>query len=279
MNIDDPQKALAAQLDAEQREESPFTGIVSGLARVLEAVPVEILPQEFRTPLLTGKWFANVAASFLGKARAERREAFIDVLATELQYVKEKLAEVTKEHVDFMREHFPGLVVDSLEKAEQTRSRERIERIARIVANAAERGGEKPPDLSEELTRIAMSLDDEDVRVLTELVRGQRNAFNPILGSVPGESVNNYWRSGETASLETPGSPREQQAGRLSGVALRLDIPEGDLQARCAKLQAFGLTVQVERNQMKTPLGTLPYAVLARGIEFINAIRSLNRAK
>lgn len=275
MNIDDPQKALEAQLEAEERAQSPILRFVPGLARALEALPTELLPTEFASLATATKWFAKVASSFIEKERDERREALLDELSAELHWVKRKLREVTEEHAAFMRGEYPGLVLDALEKAEQTRARERIRRIARIVANAAANGPARPADITEELARIAMALDDSDVQVLAELVRGQRVGFEPSLGSVPGELVNNYWRSGVAAVNEVGPSARPKGLGQLSGVAARLNIPEGELQARCAKLQAYGLVIQVERNNTKVGIGVVPYAILTRGVEFIDAIRSL----
>jgi hypothetical protein len=224
---------------------------------------------------VSAKLLAKGAAWFIRKKWDERRKVLSDVLSSELRWVKSKLHEATEEHDRFIREEFSDLVLDAFEKAEQTRSRARIERIARIVANAAAAGPARPADITEELSRVAMALDDSDVQVLAELVRGQRGAYQSNLGSVPGELVNNYWRSGQTATNDTPGSARSDNSGQLSGVAIRLGIPEGELQAKCAKLQGFGLVVQVDRNGGKNPPGTLPYAVLTRGIEFIDAIRSL----
>jgi hypothetical protein len=269
MNIDDPQKALEAQLAAEERSEGPLIRYIPGMAKVLGALPVG----------LSAKLLANGAGWLIGRAREERRNAIADVLAEELTWVKARLQEITDDHARFMENEFRDLVLDAFEKAEQTRSRERIERIGRIVANAAVSGPQTPTDITEELSRIAMSLDDADVIVLSELVRGQRTEFSKSLATVPAEAVNNYWRTGDVAIADKPvqqilPSPL-QTAARLSGVALKLQIPEGELHARCAKLQAFGLTVQVNRNEIKNPPGTLPYAILGRAIDFVDAIRSL----
>jgi hypothetical protein len=278
MSIDDPQKALEERIAAEEQAASPLMRFVPALARVLDAVPTELLPAEVAGVATGTKWLAKIASSFIAKSQGERREALIEVLSTELRWLKDKV-EQTDERVTFMRNEFPSLVLDALEKAEQTRARARIERIGRIIANAAVSGPTKPTDLTDELSRIAMSLDDSDVVVLSELVRAQRTEFNKSLATVPAEAVNNYWRTGDVAVVDKPvqqilPSPL-QTAGRLSGVALRLQIPEGELHARCAKLQAFGLTVQVNRNEIKNPPGTLPYAILGRAIDFVDAIRSL----
>ena len=179
MTIDDPQKALEAQIEAEERAESPIVRFVPGLARVLEAIPTELLPQHFGGPASLTKLFAKIASSFISKEREERRKALIDMLSSELHWLKGKLLEITSQHAAFMRDEFPGLVLDALEKAEQTRTRERIKRIARIVANAAVRGPAKPADITEELSRVAMTLDESDVQVLSELVMRAASAASP----------------------------------------------------------------------------------------------------
>jgi hypothetical protein len=290
--IDDPQSTLEDQLAAEERAASPLARFVPRIAEVLEALPLEV------TPLGPVKSIVQIASRFIKKEEEERKTILMDTLLAELRWLKDQ-HETTKEQVRvvqdqqraageevrFWQEQFPGLVLDALQKAEQTRSRERLKRMACVLAHAAKDGPAKAADLTEELTRVAMSLDDVDVRVLGELVWGQRGSFNSFLGSVPGEPVNDYWRTAEpinnmrsTNPFQPQPDPAWRGEGRLSGVAKKLDISEGDLQATCAKLQSFGLLAQVERNPAKTAQGTQPYAVLARGIAFVDAIKSLSGA-
>jgi hypothetical protein len=269
MNIEDPQKALEAQIEAEERAESPLIRFIPALADVFGALPID----------LSGKLLSKGAAWWIRRNRDERIRTLIETLSNELRWAKEQLQNLSDAHERFIEQDLPELVLDAFEKAEQVRSRERIKRIARIVANAAVAGPSRPADITEELTRVAMSLDDSDVVVLSELVRGQRTEFIKSLETVPGEAVNNYWRTGDIASKDKPVqqilSRPLQTAGSLSGVAVRLQIAEGELHARCAKLQGAGLLVQVNRNEIKNPPGTLPYAILGRAIEFVEAIRSL----
>ena len=158
------------------------------------------------------------------------------------------------------------LRADGLQKAERTRSKDRIARIAKILANAAVRGSSRPADLTEELMRIAMDLDDEDVRVLAELVNGQRDQLQPGVGRVDHESANNYWRSGVAREFR----------GIDGGPAVRLRITEGKLQSHCAKLQGFGLIVQVPPNPMKISAGVVPYSVLQMALDFVDGVQSRN---
>lgn len=112
--------------------------------------------------------------------------------------------------------------------------------------------------------RIAMDVDDDDARVLAELVRGQRERLVPSTGRVDDESANNYWRSGIANEFRATDA----------GPAIRLGINEGQLQSHCAKLQAYGLITQVPPKPMKVAPGVLPYSVLQRAIDFVDAIQS-----
>ena len=200
----------------------------------------------------------------------------IDVLGSELRYVKDRLQHLTDEQVRFIREELPALVLDALDKVERTRARDRIARIGIILAHSIVDNPVEPTDTIEELTRIAMSLEDGDVAVLVELVRGQRPAFSATIGRVDDESANNYWASGDHAKNAPSQYELDERTVRskVGTVAQRLQITEGELQSRCAKLQSHGLIMQAERNKFKNPVGLVPYTVLTRGIEFVDAIHS-----
>jgi hypothetical protein len=47
----------------------------------------------------------------------------------------------------------------------------------------------------------------------------------------------------------------------------------GELMSCCAKLQAFGLAVQVKQNDRKVAPATLPHSPLKRGSEFLEYLR------
>jgi hypothetical protein len=122
----------------------------------------------------------------------------------------------------------------------------------------------KTGDETEETMRVAMDLADDDIRVLAELARGQKDSLDEASGRVNQEAANNYWRSGIAEQLTDGKSP-----------AARLGMSKGEMQSHCAKLQAYGLIIQVPRNDMKLPLGIVRYSVLRRAVEFVDAIRSV----
>jgi hypothetical protein len=65
------------------------------------------------------------------------------------------------------------LVEDGLKKAEQTRAKERVQRIGQILANSLVRVPVPNADDVEEMMRIAMELSDSEVQSLDELVKVQ----------------------------------------------------------------------------------------------------------
>lgn len=97
----------------------------------------------------------------------------------ELKRVRAKLERLAEEHKRFVESEFWTLVTDGLQKAERTRSMNRIGRIAKILANAAVEGPSKPADMTEELMRVAMDTNDEDACVLAKVVNGQRGPMLP----------------------------------------------------------------------------------------------------
>jgi hypothetical protein len=182
-----------------------------------------------------------------------------------MRRVNAKLADV--EQRDQCREEFqqefPNLVLDGLRKAEQTRAKERVQRLGRILGYAYQEGPRRPLDLAEEMMRITMSLDEQDILVLAWLCDGLRNFYSTATGQVDHEHTNSFWgtvdQQGYTHAQGTPITPQ--------------NMPNGDVMSCCAKLQGFGLVVQVRQNPGKVAPSTLPYAPLKRGYEFLEYVQ------
>lgn len=160
-----------------------------------------------------------------------------------------------------MREEFPSLVLDALQKAERTRAEDRIARMGRILASSARNGPVMTADEVEELLRISMDLDDTDVRVLGALVEGQRALISEASGVVSPGQANKYWQR----------AARVEEATRRSELAEQVGVSDGALLSSCAKLQAYGLLVQVERDESKLRRGATLYAILPRAVRFVDA--------
>jgi hypothetical protein len=264
MKIDDPLDAAESQIAAEERTDSALAKYAPDLADIAEALPVELLPPGLSQAFSALKTLTAGLGWSVRKREEDRRRYMADTLRDELRHVRGRLEQLDEEYRQFVHGEFWDLVLDGLQKAERTRSLSRITRIARILANATVDRPLKSSDETEETMRVAMDPDDDDIRVLAELVRGQKKSLDEASGRVNQEAANNYWRSGIAEQLTDGKNP-----------AARLGMSEGEMQSHCAKLQAYGLIVQVPRNDMKLPLSIVPYSVLRRAVEFVDAIRSV----
>jgi hypothetical protein len=239
-----------------------MTRFVPQITKIVEALPLDLLGP------VTGKSVKSIfkaAAAWVSRIEQDRSAYLIECLSDEFRRFRGKLEDLAEDHQNFVREEFLPLVVDGLQKAEQTRSRERIKRIAAILANALEIGPGRAVDVTEELMRIAANLADEDVAVLRHLVDGQRGFYNPKVGRPAFHEVNKYWTAANNLGQPVP----------ESAPAFKLGISEGQLQVACAKLQSFGLVSQSESIGIPRQPGFQPFAILPRAIEFVDSIKAL----
>jgi hypothetical protein len=257
MAIDDPLDASEQQLAAERQASSPLSRLIPYVSELGTIISVIVPGTGLAIPPL------KALALRLSMLEARRCEYLMTTLSDELRRVRANLEHLTESHRRFIEEEYFPLVVDGLQKAEQTRSTQRIRRIAAILAHAYEAGPTKSADLAEELMRIAMLLSDDDVVVLRGLYDGQKAGYNSQAGRTSAEQANDFWR------LIDP----------IHGTALGPEtslhrFPIGVLQGICGKLQSMGLVVQVQRNDFKVSQSILPYAILARAVDFVEYIQN-----
>jgi hypothetical protein len=259
MPIEDPLDASEQAIADEQRSESPLSRFVPNLAQLASIIPSTGIPfVELAKSALRGAGF------WISKQEASRREYLIECLSDELRRVRGKLESLEESYQRFVRDECFPLVLDGLQKAEQTPNRNRIRRIAAILAHAFELGPAKSGETAEEMMRIAMLLSDDDVVVLRALYEGQKAHYNPHLGMTAYEQINDFWRLLD-GSVMPNGEPEIPTLRRF---------PVGQVQGICAKLQSLGLVVQVERNKLKVSNGTIPYGILANAVKFVEYIQS-----
>jgi predicted transcriptional regulator len=264
MAIDDPLDAAEDRIAAEQRSESALAPYGRDVSEIFGALPAELVPSGLAGPLDLFKSFLKAVAWRLRKTEDGRRRYLVDVVVHELRWLRNQVDHLDEKHITFMREEFEGLVIDALQKAERTRSMDRVARMGRVLGASARKGPAVAADEVEELLRVSMDLDDTDVKVLGALVEGQRELLARTTGMVTPGQANKFWQR----------AGRVSDSGGLSEIAARLGISDGALQSACAKLQAYGLLVQVERDESKLGRGTILYSILPRAVTFIDAIAS-----
>ena len=249
MAIEDPISALQSLNASDNRQRSP----VSRLAKPFLAIVKLFTPPggEFT--------FGGIEAAvdWLGRREEENRQELVEVLAEELKYRGSQIEQImaeSQEHRRFMAEDMPGLVLDALRRAEQTRAKDRIHRLARILVHAAEVGPQDGADYPEEMMRIALELMDRDVLVLREIYRA-------LASSVVGGSRG-----------ATPHTTALQQWRNITG---RLSMTEGEVLSTCLKMEGYGLVRRAEdRSKNNLSDEPLAFGLLHKGKDFVEYLQS-----
>jgi hypothetical protein len=243
MPIDDPIRAVQALNMSDERQRSPL----SRFAKPFLAFAKLIAPPGGELTL----GGLEAAVDWLGGKAESNLKEFVDVLAEDLNYrgaqVQKLLAENEAQR-KFVADELPGLAVDALRRAEQCRAKERIGRLAKILAHAAEVGSQDGPDAVEEMMAIATGLSDGEVLVLQL-------------------AAEEYHKEKAAHSQEAPRAVAARAWMRVPGIA-KSSMSEDELLSVGAKLESFGLAVRVERQPWETPV----YRPLDRGHKFIEYI-------
>jgi hypothetical protein len=232
MPIDDPIKAAETQLAAEERERSPVRRYVS---KVSDFVPNPI---------------ANALSNFLRDDSEAKLQYLIDVMKDEIAYLRsdvERLISESKQYRQFTENVWPSLVLDAFRKAEQTRAKDRIERIGHILTQSLMQSPPPSGDEVEELMRIAMDLSDREVSLLAEIARLQGPALTGD-GS-PTQFSQTSWA-----------------AARLPQLGMNVE----DVFSIGPKLESFGLIRETLESRRGTSVPRpWPYALLPKGLRFL----------
>jgi hypothetical protein len=104
----------------------------------------------------------------------------VDVIIERVQEIGVEVQSLSVTHKAFIEGDWVELVLDGVTKAQQARARERVKRLGRILAYAYVRGERKPPELTEELLRVAAGLDEDDVAVLAWLCDGLTDKYKRL---------------------------------------------------------------------------------------------------
>jgi hypothetical protein len=159
MALDEPLDAVEATFEAEARASSPLARYIRPASVVLGLVS-KVIPGLNLVDAL-----AKAASTFIEKQTRDRFECVLSVLVEDVKRVNAKRADIGKVEQDRkeFQQEFPTLVLDGLRKAEQTRAMGRVQRLGHILGYAYQEGPRQPLDLAEELKRVAISLDEQDI--------------------------------------------------------------------------------------------------------------------
>jgi hypothetical protein len=188
----------------------------------------------------------------VGKRKQENRDLLLQTTADEVEKMLDREQEFTDPHKRWLRDELPGLLAEGVARAEQTRGREKVVRLAKVIGHAIAVGPLESADLAGEMMRVAVELSDQDVAVLRDMSKVQAHELQHRAGRPDINDANATW-----ARLE-----KESEFFR-SGA---------EIYSVCLKLQSFGLVMAVERIATTLGLQSAPYILLPRGIQFLEYI-------
>ncbi len=250
MSADDPISALQALNDSDERQQSPIRRFAKPFLESLK------LFSDSESQFTLSAF--SIAVDWINRQQTENHAELLKELAAELKYRGaqiESLRKGNEEHCKFVADELPGLVLDGIRRAEGIRSKGRIKRLARILVRAAEVGPLGSADYAEEMLRIATELEDRDVLVLREIVQVQGPRMQKDLGRVKHFEAHSVF-GGILGSLKTTG------------------LLQGQVDSICAKLESFGLVSRTERNVNLIANDPTPYALLQKGLDFVDYLKS-----
>jgi|SRR5579862_7967193 len=237
--IDDPIKAVQQQFANEERASDPVFPRVARLVQTLSAS----LPLE---PVL--KAFGGISGAVLAHLQADRNEKMdllINTIIAEFQRL-ERRVEASEASIKARFEQWTPLVVDGLNRAERTRSKDRIMRIGFILSNSLTSPAPIDSDNVEEMMRIAMELSDRDIYYLKELLAVEGGVVEA------GGRIDRF-----SAWMSWPKGPWGEQIN-------------GEIDSVFSKLESFGLVVRLAPPNNLTLNADFQnrYALLRKGLDF-----------
>jgi hypothetical protein len=205
------------------------------------------------TALLSGDitQAADLFSSCQDTLESERSAYLLACVVEDLRWLRKRLDQISEKQAEYLSEDWVQILMDADRKARATRSKARIRRIATIVCSSIRPDHLPPPDVTEEMTRIAMQLSDEDVLVLKAVV-GEWERYQRL----PGVAAH---------GIHMP---------RVEGVAGESVL------GICGKLQSLGLIASPELRAKALSEFTYPtgggFVPLKRAGEFVRAITTLS---
>lgn len=256
MAIDKPLDQAEVILANEQRQSSTVTAPLKRAVSFLAASAGAIA--SLKSGCIS-EAITNLAESIqsISEAKgAENAEYLLSIVVSEIRFLADRFDQLDKTQQDFLNGDWLGLLVDADRKARQTRTREKVERLAKVLYSAATITPPPPGDEVEEMLRIAMFLDDRDVIVLREAARLQGSLIKTSGKPTQYEAMTK-WREGHWPDLR---------------------ISEGELDSVCGKLQSFGLMVRLDQPNTTNVMAVVlnDYILLMRGLRFVEYIREVH---
>jgi len=174
-----------------------------------------------------------------------------------LAYLFESLAEDVK-RIDTKLEAFESsgteerralneLVSEAVARTAEAKSKDRVRRIARILANAFRSGPKRNYEKERELIDAATQVAESDAHIIGVMMRHQGEVIKKGAGIADINSANDTWKQ-----------MREENK----------EFRDAHIHVSCARLQAQGLIIRMDRKDTALDLATNAYSLTTFGVEF-----------
>ena len=176
-----------------------------------------------------------------------RSKYLLQCVVDDLKWLRGQQDKLSQKQQEYLSTDWVALLMDADRKARATLGKTRIERIARILCSSIRIDPIPPPEQTEELTRVAMELTDDDVLVLRCIL----------------ETWESYNRRppGAQYSLTMPQVP---------------DFTPDSVLGICGKLQSLGLIATAEQHAIAATHGGYPrgggFVLLDRADAFLKFV-------
>jgi hypothetical protein len=158
-----------------------------------------------------------------------RSKYLLQCVVDDLTWLRGELDKLNQKQQEYLSTDWVALLVDADKKARATLGKTRIERIAKILCSSIRIEPIPPAEQTEELTRVAMELTDNDVLVLRHIR----------------EALERYGRL-------PPDAPHSLMMPEVPGFT-----PDSVL-GICGKLQSLGLIATAEQHAIAATPGSYP---------------------
>ena len=240
---DNPIKRLQDQFKMEDLATSPVTEAV---VKIAEKLP---LPDVLKKG-------ADFLAGHLSKQAEERRNLLLQTVAEEtVKYGAEldRLKKSVAEHAERTNpEVMAELLMDATRKAQNTRAKDRVQRIGLILFNAIVEPKAADADEVEEMMRVATEVSDREIYFLKELVKIQGKLLESR-DHIPRYDAHSAWINGFWGDRVVP-----------------------EVDSVFQKLESYGLVTRIAPPNNQNIMADIQnrYALLPKGVRFVNLIKS-----
>ena len=243
MAMDDPIRALPHLFEMEDLSTSPATKYI----RALVSLAKPLWPFNKIAEKLTG----HLAADSTERIRL-LVETCMNEIARHSKELEQLFRNISEPEAQAREETFIELLLDAARKAENTRAKERVQRIGLILANDTVEPELTDADEIEELMRVAMELSDRDIELLRELVKLE-GATVGTQGRIARNDAHTRWEHGSWGTRINP-----------------------ELDSVFSKLESYGLVSRIPPPNNLNIMADYQnrYLLLPKGLRFVTLIQS-----